>query len=73
MSKKITWQKLADFEDIFDFYKGIAKITINRPRYRNAFRPQTVNDMIKAMVIAREDTKICCVVVVYGIWRSKLF
>ena len=63
MDTEITWKKLADFEDIFfDFYKGIAKITINRPRYRNAFRPQTVNDMIKAMVIAREDTKIYCVV-----------
>ena len=63
MNKKPTWQKLADFEDIlFDFYQGIAKITINRSRYRNAFRPQTVMDMIEAMRLARENSEIYCVV-----------
>ena len=44
------WQDCsADFNDIY-FYKadGIAKITINRPEVRNAFRPQTVQEMIQA-------------------------
>ena len=36
------WQTIKEYEDIkFDFFEGIAKITINRPRVYNAFRPQT--------------------------------
>ena len=32
------WKTIKEYQDIlFDFYNGIAKITINRPRYRNAF------------------------------------
>ena len=35
------WKTIKEYQDIlFDFYNGIAKITINRPRYRNAFRPE---------------------------------
>jgi len=34
------WKTIKEYQDIlFDFYNGIAKITINRPRYRNAFTP----------------------------------
>ena len=38
-----------DFKEIlFEEYNRIAKITINRPRYRNAFTPLTVSEMSKA-------------------------
>ena len=37
------WKEILPFEEIiFEYYNGIAKITINRPRYRNAFTPLTV-------------------------------
>ena len=54
------WKKALDFEDII-FEKseeGIAKITINRPEVRNAFRPLTVREMQKALEDAREDSGI---------------
>jgi naphthoate synthase len=41
---------------------GIAKITINRPEVRNAFRPQTIIEISKAMELAREDTEIGVIV-----------
>ena len=41
-----------------NFYDGIAKITINRPEKRNAFTPLTVQEMIDAMAICREDPSI---------------
>ena len=42
------WKKIEGFdfkEILFDEYNGIAKITINRPRYRNAFTPRTTWEM----------------------------
>jgi naphthoate synthase len=54
------WRKLHDFEDIK--YErtgdGIAKITINRPKVRNAFRPLTVTEMKLAFDMARDDADI---------------
>jgi len=41
---------------------GICKITINRPEVRNAFRPQTVNELKDAFELAREDAKIGVVI-----------
>ncbi|XP_078428353.1 1,4-dihydroxy-2-naphthoyl-CoA synthase, peroxisomal-like isoform X2 [Wolffia australiana] len=38
--------------------EGIAKVTINRPERRNAFRPQTVKELIRAFTDAREDSSI---------------
>lgn len=54
------WTKTGDFTDIVyeKCDEGIAKITINRPEVRNAFRPQTVNEMMKALADARMDDKI---------------
>ena len=52
------WKKSLEFEDII-FEKseeGIAKITINRPEVRNAFRPLTVREMQQALEDAREDS-----------------
>ena len=54
------WKKALEFEDII-FEKseeGIAKITINRPEVRNAFRPLTVREMQQALENAREDSGI---------------
>ncbi|KAF1084231.1 1,4-Dihydroxy-2-naphthoyl-CoA synthase [Sporotomaculum syntrophicum] len=48
-----------NYEDIlYETYDGIAKITINRPEVRNAFRPKTVIEMIDAFTRAREDNQI---------------
>jgi naphthoate synthase len=53
------WQSVKTYADIL-YHKadGIAKITINRPHKRNAFRPQTIFEMYEAFVDAREDPRI---------------
>ena len=62
MSKR-DWKTLKMYEDIrFEFCDGVAKITINRPEVRNAFRPKTVTEMMDAMHICREDQEIYVVV-----------
>ncbi len=64
MSEKRNWTKIKDYQDIkFEFFEGIAKITINRPRYRNAFTPDTIGEMIDAMHICRENNDIAVVVI----------
>ena len=65
----VTWNPAGDgpFEDI-RYEKsaapdaGIAKITINRPEVRNAFRPQTLMEISRALEDAREDTEVGVVV-----------
>lgn len=53
------WQKACDYEDIiYEKAEGIGKITINRPHVRNAFRPQTVIEMMDAFADSREDQEI---------------
>lgn len=53
------WRRVKEYQDIiYEKSNGIAKITINRPHKRNAFRPETINEMIEAFVDAREDSKI---------------
>ena len=54
------WKKAGDFEDIRyeKSEEGIAKITINRPQVRNAFRPLTVREMEQALADARDDENI---------------
>ncbi len=47
------------FEDVrYETSDGIAKITINRPEVRNAFRPQTLFELQAAFTEAREDAKV---------------
>lgn len=59
MSKEITWTPIKQYEDIlFEKYGKIAKITINRPRVYNAFRPQTNMEMLDAMAYCRESPEI---------------
>ena len=49
------WKTIKEYQDIlFEFYNGIAKITINRPRYRNAFTPTTTTEISDALYHCRE-------------------
>jgi naphthoate synthase len=60
---KTTWKRSGKYEDIlYDTSDGIAKITINRPEVRNAFRPTTVFEMSRAFEVARDDPKIGVVI-----------
>lgn len=53
------WTKVKDYTDIiYEKMDGIAKITINRPEVRNAFRPETVKELYDAFADAREDLSI---------------
>lgn len=59
MSSKFDWIKAGDYTDIkYEKMGGIAKITINRPDVRNAFRPITVDEMSRALEDARFDERI---------------
>ncbi|MBD2083110.1 1,4-dihydroxy-2-naphthoyl-CoA synthase [Leptolyngbya sp. FACHB-17] len=55
----IEWHSVKSYEDIL-YHKadGIAKITINRPHKRNAFRPKTIVELYDAFANAREDSRI---------------
>ena len=58
------WKSVKDFEDIkYEHFEGIAKITINRPEVRNAFRPKTVIEMREALQHARMDKQIGVIVI----------
>ncbi len=53
------WIKAKEYQDIiYEKLDGIAKVTINRPEVRNAFRPETVLEMYDAFSDAREDSEI---------------
>lgn len=59
IKRALHWQSAGTFTDIiYEKSEGIAKITINRPEVRNAFRPLTVQEMIRALDDARDDTSI---------------
>ncbi len=56
---KFPWQVAGEYQDIlYHKWNGIAKITINRPEVRNAFRPQTLFDLQHAFLDAREDGNV---------------
>lgn len=57
------WTTIKEYGDIkFEQYNAIAKITINRPKVYNAFRPQTNDEMLDAMKICRERSDIGVVI-----------
>lgn len=63
MSQERKWITLKEYQDIrFDFFEGIAKITINRPRYHNAFTPDTAKEMCDAISYCRENNDIAVVI-----------
>ncbi|MDR0349850.1 MAG: 1,4-dihydroxy-2-naphthoyl-CoA synthase [Tannerella sp.] len=58
------WTSIKTYGEIlFDFYNGIARITINRPHCRNAFTPATVGEMSDALHICREEAGISVVLI----------
>ncbi len=57
------WRKIKDFKEIlFESYNHIAKITINRERYRNAFTPLTTLELSQAFSYCRESSDIRVVI-----------
>jgi naphthoate synthase len=61
--QKRDWKTIREYEEIkFDLFEGIARITINRPRYHNAFTPDTTREMSEAVLIARERQDVRVVV-----------
>jgi naphthoate synthase len=62
-SPRPRWAPSGGYQDIiYETGEGIAKITINRPEVRNAFRPATVVEMAQAFEAARDDPKIGVVI-----------
>jgi naphthoate synthase len=60
---KAKWKRAGKQTDIrYEKWRGIAKITINRPEVRNAFRPQTLFEMSAAFEDAREDPEVGVVI-----------
>ncbi|MCO5169839.1 MAG: 1,4-dihydroxy-2-naphthoyl-CoA synthase [Planctomycetes bacterium] len=60
----VDWVRQGEFTDI-EYHvspDGIAKVTINRPEVRNAFRPQTVAELLEAFRLAREDPRVGVVI-----------
>jgi naphthoate synthase len=58
-----TWIAAGEYEDIrYEKSAGIAKITIDRPEVRNAFRPQTIVEISQALEDSREDTDVGVIV-----------
>ena len=56
---QVDWQDVKPYDDIlYQKVDGIAKITINRPHKRNAFRPKTIVELYEAFSNAREDSRI---------------
>ncbi|MBY0529519.1 MAG: 1,4-dihydroxy-2-naphthoyl-CoA synthase [Rhabdochlamydiaceae bacterium] len=59
LSASVEWTSCGDYTDILHHkFRGVSKITINRPEVRNAFRPQTVTEMMHALNDARDDESI---------------
>ncbi|MGB9112549.1 MAG: 1,4-dihydroxy-2-naphthoyl-CoA synthase [Acidimicrobiales bacterium] len=57
------WKTEGDYRDIiYEHADGMAKITINRPEVRNAFRPQTIFELSHAFDVARDDPEIGVVI-----------
>jgi naphthoate synthase len=55
----LEWESAGEYTDIrYEVAEGIAKITIDRPEVRNAFRPETVVELSDAFERAREDTSV---------------
>src|SRR5919202_1643380 len=55
----VAWQTVRQFQDIrYERAEGIAKITINRPEVRNAFRPETIFELQEAFADVRDDPSV---------------
>lgn len=64
MKWKYDWKPIKAFREIkFDYFEGIAKISINRPKVHNAFTPLTVQEMMEAMNYCRDDENIRVIII----------
>ena len=62
-SQSPTWSPHGEFTDIrYETAAGIAKLTINRPEVRNAFRPTTLFELSRAFEMARDDPEVGVVI-----------
>jgi naphthoate synthase len=59
----VEWRPAAEFDDIlYEKAEGLAKLTINRPEVRNAFRPQTLAELREAFARARDDLEVGAII-----------
>lgn len=59
MKLNYDWKPVKEYKEIlFHKFEGIARISINRPEKHNAFTPLTVQEMIDAMYLCREDQEV---------------
>ena len=59
----VEWRQAGTFEDIrYETSEGIAKLTINRPEVRNAFRPTTLFELSTGFDLARDDPSVGAIV-----------
>jgi naphthoate synthase len=59
----VEWKAAREYRDIrYETAEGIAKITINRPEVRNAFRPQTLFELSDAFNLARDDPEVGAII-----------
>ncbi|HNJ75767.1 MAG TPA: 1,4-dihydroxy-2-naphthoyl-CoA synthase [Azospira sp.] len=59
----LDWQTRQSYSDIrYEFAEGIARITINRPQKRNAFRPETIKQLIDAFHRAQYDSEVGAII-----------
>lgn len=60
----LNWETIKEYEDItFKYLDGVARIAFNRPEVRNAFRPQTVDELLDALIICHESQEIGVVLI----------
>lgn len=61
---QISWETIKEYRDItFKKSNGVARIAFNRPEVRNAFRPETVDELLEALIIAHESQEIGVVLI----------
>lgn len=60
----ISWETIHEYSDItFRQYRGVARIAFNRPEVRNAFRPETVSQLLEALIHCHESQEIGVVLI----------
>lgn len=61
---KVNWETIKEYEDItFKQCNGVTRIAFNRPEVRNAFRPETVSELLEALIICHESQEIGVVLI----------
>jgi naphthoate synthase len=62
-ARTVEWKAAREYRDIrYETAEGIAKVTINRPEVRNAFRPQTLFELSDAFNVARDDPEVGAII-----------